>query len=442
MTYAPRRDPRPGPPELGRVGQSARRRFPRPEPALRRLPRRRGAEPPRVGVAIGDRILDLARLRRAGLCSERPCASREAALRLASLNRADGAGPDAGRPCAAALEPAAQRRGHARRADASRLLVPMADVEMLLPAAIGDYTDFYASRPPRHQRRPHVPARQPAAAELQVRAHRLPRPRLVHRRSGTAVRRPQRPDPSRPTRRAPAFGPSSVLDYELEARLLRRPRQRSWASRSRSPRRREHIFGLCLVNDWSARDIQTWEYQPLGPFLAKSFATTISPWVVTLEALEPFRAPAFRAPGGRSRAAAVPLLARRSGAGRPRHRRSRSASAPRSMRDEKIGPRRLSRGNFRDMYWTPAQMVAHHASNGCNLRPGDLLGERHGLGPDQGVARLPAGADLARGGAGQAADGRDAPLPRGRRRGHLRRSLRARRFVGIGLGECRGTVHE
>ena len=138
-------------------------------------------------------------------------------------------------------------------------------------------------------------------------------------------------------------------------------------------RAEDHIFGCCLVNDWSARDIQAWEYQPLGPFLAKNFATTVSPWVVTLEALAPFRVPAFARPAGDP--APLPYL------DSPRNAEARGGSTvtvevylpSARMRERRMEPVRLSRGSAADLYWTPAQMLAHHTSNGCNLRPGDLL---------------------------------------------------------------------
>jgi fumarylacetoacetase len=134
----------------------------------------------------------------------------------------------------------------------------------------------------------------------------------------------------------------------------------------------QQIFGLCLVNDWSARDIQTWEYQPLGPFLAKNFATTISPWIVTLEALAPFRTSAFKRPADDPQP--LPYLA--SNTDRDRGGIDLTVEvylASQQMREQGIAPLRLSRSNFASMYWTIAQMLTHHASSGCNLRPGDLL---------------------------------------------------------------------
>jgi len=134
-----------------------------------------------------------------------------------------------------------------------------------------------------------------------------------------------------------------------------------------------HLFGVCLLNDWSARDIQTWEYQPLGPFLAKNFASTISPWVVTMEALEPYRVPAFARASGDP--APPPYLLSPSDQSRGGIEiKLEVYLTTEQMRNARMAPARLSRSSLADMYWTPAQMLAHHASNGCNLRPGDMLG--------------------------------------------------------------------
>jgi fumarylacetoacetase len=189
--------------------------------------------------------------------------------------------------------------------------------------------------------------------------------------SGTGVVRPwgqTRPDEAKP----PAFGPSRRLDYELELGLYIGGAN-ALGSRVPIADARDRLFGCCLLNDWSARDIQAWEYQPLGPFLAKSFATSVSPWVVTVEALAPFRvAPA---PRPADDPAPLPYLdsdaERASGAYDIVLEVWLSTSA---MRAQGLPPHRVSRGNARDLYWTPAQLIAHHASNGCNLRPGDLLG--------------------------------------------------------------------
>ena len=204
--------------------------------------------------------------------------------------------------------------------------------------------------------------------------------------SGTPVRRPHGPEQGArtPSRRCSARAGRSTTRWSWAASS-----DRAIALGEPVPieQAEEHLFGFCLVNDWSARDIQTWEYQPLGPFLAKNFATTLSPWVVTLEALEPFRVPAFARPPGDP--APLPYLdSRRERRARGRWTsRSRSTSPPRACGTQGLAPVRLSRGSAADLYWTPAQMLAHHTSNGCNLRPGDLLRQRHDLRPDEGVAR-------------------------------------------------------
>jgi fumarylacetoacetase len=185
--------------------------------------------------------------------------------------------------------------------------------------------------------------------------------------SGTPVKRP-RGQIKAPDAAAPEFAPTRRLDYEAELGFVVGPGNRLGTS---IPVKNalDHIFGVVLLNDWSARDVQAWEYQPLGPFLAKSFATTISPWIVTLEALAPFRCPAFaRAPEDPK---PLPYLwdddDQRAG--------GIAIDLEMHLRTSKMkSATRLSRGSFRDAYWTPAQLVAHHTSNGCNLRPGDLLG--------------------------------------------------------------------
>ena len=156
----------------------------------------------------------------------------------------------------------------------------------------------------------------------------------------------------------------------------------SSASRSPSSRPKQHIFGLCLVNDWSARDIQSWEYQPLGPFLAKNFATTISPWIVTMEAIAPYRVPAAARPASDPAPLDYLSLSHADKAGVDLILEVSLQS--KQMRDAGIAPVQLSRGNLRDLYWTLAQLVTHHASNGCNLRPGDLLATGTISGPEQG----------------------------------------------------------
>src|SRR5687767_6318811 len=198
--------------------------------------------------------------------------------------------------------------------------------------------------------------------------------------SGTDIKRPHgqnRSDAEKP----PVFIACKNLDYEMELGFfvgkgneLGRPIPVAEAE--------EHIFGVCLVNDWSARDIQSWEYQPLGPFLSKNFATTISPWVVTFEALEPFRVPAFQRPAGDP--APLPYLSsERTAAAGGLDVTVEVYLASARMREERIEPVRLSRGSVADLYWTLAQMLAHHTSNGCDLRPGDLFASGTISGPSK-----------------------------------------------------------
>jgi fumarylacetoacetase len=235
----------------------------------------------------------------------------------------------------------------------------------------------------------------------------------------------------------PTVGPSERLDYELELALFIGAGNELGSSIGIEDAE-SHIFGLCLLNDWSARDLQAWEYQPLGPFLAKSFATTISPWVVTLEALAPYRLPWQRAAGD------PPPLAYLSSA-ELRERGSIDIELEvyietESMRATGAAPYRLSRSNFRDCYWSIAQMVAHHTVNGCNLRPGDLLatGTQSGPSPAEAGSLL----ELSAGGK------RPITLPNGEQRRFLSdgdtimlRALCERAgHVRIGFGEVTGHV--
>src|ERR1019366_3024901 len=250
------------------------------------------------------------------------------------------------------------------------ILVRADRVSMLVPAEIGDYTDFYAS----------VFHATNVGAMFRPETPLLPNYKYVpvgyHGRassivaSGTNVRRPSgqtRPDPGA----APAFGPSRSLDYELEVGALVCG-ENALGEAVPIAQAQERLFGLVLLNDWSARDIQTWEYQPLGPFLAKSFATTVSPWVVTLDALEPFRRPAYIRPDGDP----LPLPYVRSDRDTQRGGFAITLEVlirTKRMLEADMAPMVVSRGDFSAMYWTFAQMVTHHASNGCNLRPGDLI---------------------------------------------------------------------
>ncbi|HYW38996.1 MAG TPA: fumarylacetoacetase [Terriglobales bacterium] len=328
-----------------------------------------GAEA-RVGVAIGDRILDLDGMQSEGLLADESVRLAANACAYDSLNplMSLGAGP----------RRALRRRLHvilrqdspaSDRQAASRHLVSQADVDMLLPAVVGDYTDFYASifhatnvgklfRPDN----PLLPNYKYIPIGYHGRASSLVP-------TGTPVRRPS--GQTRNGEADPQFGPTKALDYEVELGFFVSAGN-TLGETIPIREAEEHIFGICLVNDWSARDIQAWEYQPLGPFLGKSFATSLSPWVVTMEALAPFRTAAFaRAEGD---PAPLPYLFEPSDQeqGGLNVCLEVSLLSPR-MREAGIAPVVLGRSNFRDMYWTMAQMLTHHASNGCNLRAGDLL---------------------------------------------------------------------
>ena len=397
--------------------------------------RRRGrTNSPRIGVAIGDRILDLAACARAGLLGGVDGAARY--MVDDTLNRV----MSEGRAVARALRSAASRllrEGGEAAERAQEITIGQADAELLLPAQVGDYTDFYASI--HHATnvgsmfRPDNPLL-PNYKYLPVGYHGRASSIVV---SGTPVRRPAgqtRDDAAA----APVFAPSKRLDYEMEVGAFV---GRANAIGEPVPLGRvdEHLWGLCLVNDWSARDIQTWEYQPLGPFLAKNFATSISPWIVTLDALEPYRIPApVRASGDPA------SLAYLSDAG-DQQRGAFSifvevhlASA--RMREQGIAAMRVSRGSFADMYWTLGQMLAHHTSNGCNLRPGDLIAS----GTVSGADREARGCLLERAWRGT----EPLELPTGERRAFLengdevimRGYAERDGFRRIGFGECSGIV--
>ena len=335
--------------------------------------RRAGASGPgRVGTAIGDQVLDLAACHAAGLFDGEAADAGEACtqptlntlmalgrLHWQALRRRVSHLLRAGVPGEA---------GHRWRVEAC--LVPMAAVDMLLPAQIGDYTDFYASvhhaTNVGRMLRPDQPLL-PNYKWVPIGYHGRASSVVV---SGTPVRRPAgqtRPEGAD----APVVGPTRRLDYELEVGAFIGPGNPLGVPIPLEDAE-DQVFGLCLVNDWSARDVQAWEYQPLGPFLAKNFATSASPWVVTLDALAPFRVPP--APRADDDPSPLPYL------DSPCHRRSggidlvvEAALASAAMREQGMAPLRLSRAFFRDMFWTLAQMVTHHASGGCNLRPGDLV---------------------------------------------------------------------
>ena len=343
--------------------------------------RRKGSnEPFRGGVAIGAEILDLAMAHKAGAFSGEAAAAA-ANCAGSALNAFMAMGPSAWSALRLALS-RALRRG-ASHADRLRgCLVPQAQAEYAVPAQIGDYTDFFTSihhatnvgklfRPDN----PLLPNYKWVPIGYHGRASSIGA-------SGQSFPRPQG-QTLPPGTEQPVFGPSRRLDYELEMGIyigvgnaLGRPIPIAAAE--------SHVFGLGLLNDWSARDIQAWEYQPLGPFLAKSFATTVSPWIVTLEALAPYRV-------AWSRPAADPqpltyLDSPEARAGGAFDVRIETWLETAQMRGSGARPARLSHSSMKHAYWTIGQMVAHHTVNGCNLQPGDLFGSGTLSGPTAGEA--------------------------------------------------------
>src|ERR1700686_2180375 len=324
----------------------------------------------RVGVAIGDSILDLYGMQSDGLLAEEGIRIAANACASNSLNALMSLGAIPRRALRRHLHAMLREDASAsdRQATSQHLVAPD-DVDMLLPAEVGDYTDFYASifhatnvgklfRPdnPLLPNYKHIPIGYHGRASSLI-------------PSGSPVRRPW--GQTREGEADPQFAPTKALDYELELGFFVSIGN-SLGETLPIAEAEEHIFGICLVNDWSARDIQAWEYQPLGPFLGKSFATSLSPWVVTMEALAPFRSAAFpRADGDPAPMSYLSNPSNESHGGLDLWLEV-SLLSPR-MRDANLPPAVLGRSNFRDMYWTMAQMLTHHASNGCNLRPGDLL---------------------------------------------------------------------
>jgi fumarylacetoacetase len=318
---------------------------------------------PRVGVAIGDQVLDLSVLDEGGFFDGTEAGGRQIFSKPA-LNDFMALGRPAWVETRGAIQELLLADNPKLRDDAKlrqRALRHMNDVQMYLPAAIGDYTDFYSSR--EHATnvgtmfRGEDKALQPNWLHLPVAYHGRASSVVV---SGTDIRRPFGQILDERAGR-PAYQSSEELDFELEMGFfvgsgneLGEPIPMSEAA--------GHIFGLVLVNDWSARDIQRWEYRPLGPFLSKSLATSISPWVVTLDALEP-----FRCRGPEQYPEPLPYLRSEGDWGY-------DINLEIYLRGETMEePALISHSNYRHLYWTMAQQLVHHASSGCNMRPGDLL---------------------------------------------------------------------
>lgn len=330
---------------------------------------RRGADGPRhVGVAIGDFVLDLAVITSHGLLPGSD-------LQQTVLNDFLAQGRPTWRAVREHVSLLLRHDNPALRDHAdlrTQALIPRGQVEMLLPVRIENYTDFYSCK--EHASNVGAMLRGPQNALLPNWVH---LPVAYHGRassvivSGTDIHRPQGQTKA-DFAPAPTFGPSRALDFELEMGFLAGPGN-ALGRPIPIAQAAEHIFGMVLVNDWSARDVQKWEYQPLGPFLAKNFATSISPWVVTLDALEP-----FRVPGPVQDPPPLPYLQTHDPWAYDIHLEVYLQSA--SM-DRRV---RICASNAKHLYWNICQQLAHHTSNGCNLRPGDLLasGTISGTTPD------------------------------------------------------------
>jgi fumarylacetoacetase len=322
-------------------------------------------ETPRAGVAIGDCILDLKALAAAGLIA----GEADEVLGEARLNRLLALPAEARRALRSRLSLLLSEQAHRSRVEP--YLHPAPRCRMHLPATIGDYTDFYVGihhaqnigklfRPdnPLLANYKHVPiGYHGRASSVQP--------------SDVPVRRP-RGQIKPPQAHSPVFAPTARLDYELELAVWIGPGNDLGAPIPIGAAA-DHVAGLSLLNDWSARDIQAWEYQPLGPFLAKNFHSTLSPWIVTVEALAPFRIAQRPRPDGDPSPLPYLLDAADQSAGALAITLEVHLTTA-LMRERGMAPFRLSSGAASNMYWTVAQMVAHHASGGCNLNPGDLLG--------------------------------------------------------------------
>lgn len=330
----------------------------------------------RIGVAIGDQILDIHLAQQAGVFAEVTNSALANALNASNLNALMGLGNGVSSQVRLALSKAL-REGASAQEKLVGALVAQSEAEYALPAQIGDYTDFYTSI--HHATsvgklfRPDNPL--------------LPNYKWVpigyHGRSssiGVSGQQFRRPigQTMPPNATSPSFGPAKRMDYECEVGVFI-GQGNVLGDAISIDQAEQHVFGLCLLNDWSARDVQGWEYQPLGPFLAKNFASTISPWVVTIEALAPYRKAWQRDAADPQ---PLPYL---------EHADLRTSGAfdiqlevllqTEKMRQDGVPAQRLSLSNFSHSYWTVSQMVTHHTVNGCNLQAGDFLGSGTQSGP-------------------------------------------------------------
>ncbi|HZQ44193.1 MAG TPA: fumarylacetoacetase [Acidobacteriaceae bacterium] len=382
-----------------------------------------------LGVGIGDAVLDLKKLAK--------IEKVDVALTQPTLNQWMSRGRDANRELRNSLIRMLALDAPPTVIDRLKpLLRPMRAVRFRVPVEIGDYTDFYASI--HHATnvgklfRPDQPL-MPNYRWVPIGYHGRASSIVV---SGTPVKRPNGQTKA-PSAETPMFGPSKQMDFELElgayvgvGNRLGNPIDIDDAE--------QHLFGMSLVNDWSARDIQAWEYQPLGPFLGKSFATTVSSWVVTMDALEPYRVPL--AAHGEGDPRPLDYLAARDSANQGIDVRFEVCLTTQKMRNEWAAPVLLTESSAKDLYWSFAQMVAHHTSNGCNLRSGDLLASGTISGPQPGSQGSLL--EITRRGA------EPLKLPSGEERGFLEDGdeITIRGFCEreglprISLGECQGTI--
>jgi fumarylacetoacetase len=392
----------------------------------------------RGGVAIGDFIFDLQVALEAGLFSGAAQIAAEGASR-GQLNEFFALGAASRQALRSRLLALLDEHSPQREQlqALGGLLQPMSDCQMHLPAHVGDYTDFYVGihhamnvgklfRPDN----PLLPNYKYVPIAYHGRASTL----CV---SGTPVKRPQGQTLA-PGAEVPAFGPSKRLDYELEVGV--------WMGQGNEPgepipiaRAPQHIAGFCLLNDWSARDLQAWEYQPLGPFLSKSFATSISPWVVTAEALAPFRSAQPARPEGDPKPLDY-LFDEQDQQHGALDIELEVLLLTAQMKQQGLAPQRLALSNTLNMYWTVAQMVTHHSVNGCTLQPGDLFGTGTLSGPQAG--QFGSLLEMTEGGkqAIELASGETRTFLQAGDEVILKARCRKDGEVSIGFGECRGVV--
>ncbi len=388
-----------------------------------------------LGVAIGDQVLNLEAAAERLLLEGVDDATCEV-CKDSCLNALMGLGPARWTALRHSLFQLL-RSDSPRRVEVQQCLHPIQEVTLVMPVDIGNYTDFYAS----------IHHASNVGALFRPDNPLLPNYKWVpigyHGRassvviSGTDVRRP-RGQLKAAASEQPEFLPSRRLDYEVEIGALVGVGNEMGEAIS-IEQASDHIFGFCLVNDWSARDIQSWEYQPLGPFLAKSFATTISPWIVTAEALAPYRVPASPRPAGDPQPLAY-LADHQDQLHGGFDLIVEVCLQTEAMRKGGSPPCRISRGNLRDMYWTFAQMFTHHASNGCDLRPGDLIasGTISGPAPSARGCLL----ESTRGGAEpiQLPDGTTRTFLEDGDEVVLRAFCEKSGAARLGFGDCRGAI--